>query len=205
MKMIVRRPLVSTLVAAAVGGAVAPSRAAAQTYDYRLGQSFTAPLTAAPLLEQLVVAGAGIGGAKTGAVHYEAAIFSFVGGARTGPALFRQSLGTSFSGVTLGPNLALLPGGTYAVLFGDDAGATGNYTGRFFVDSYAGGSALFCFGLPPGASCDPPAGPNDMTDFAVTFGTAATTTPEPGSLALTAGGVLALVGAARRRRDAGRA
>lgn len=159
-----------------------------------IGQSFTAPVVGSTLLQQLTVGATGHSG-TAGSSAYTVQIFAYSGSALVGSSLFSQSLGSSFNGYTLSPNITLTNGATYAVVV---ANVPGGVQTTNSTDTYTGGIAITC--LSP-SSCSPRSGTTDLVGFGLQFG-AASTVPEPTTVALVAVGVFGVMGAARRRHSA---
>ena len=88
----------------------------------------------------------------------------------------------------------------------DNSGATHSYTGASLASEFglnATGSTSYYvnFFATPGTTFTA-AGFGSANQFAFEFDNVATATPEPGTVAMLAGGLLVLAGAVRRRRKA---
>ncbi|HSU97764.1 MAG TPA: PEP-CTERM sorting domain-containing protein [Gemmatimonadaceae bacterium] len=174
----------SKILFAVTAVAVATAPVGAQSY---WGQTFTVPGTPNIFLQSVSAPGFH----ATQGTNYVAQIFAVDGTNLTGPSLFQQALPSSFSGFSLTPNINLTPGGLFAVVVNAQLGL-----GTFADQGFADGALIYCASS---STCNAISGDDfDSQGFSVQFG-AATTTPEPGSLALLATGLVGLVPVARRK------
>ena len=219
------RPLAAVVTAALA--LAAASSAGAQTIDTRSshqtelfsnfgiqGQSFTVPIGSSVLDSYSFWVGA----TTTGASYtFETSIYAFGGSGPTGPALFTSDTRTSGGSITesvredyVTGGLALTPGAVYIAMIRtiDRSEVHTGFTlaaPLTFGSTYAGGQVYAATGA---WVADPTLGTYTTNLFGagtdlkfVAQFSAATTVPEPATVLLVGGGLLAL-GAVRRRRRA---
>ena len=174
-----------------------------------IAQTFVAPV-GSPFLQSFTFLLADyVNGAD---LRLRGAVYAFDGDRLSGPALYESDLLPGSTAFDLEPmtfggtlNLALAPATTYALVLSSIEGTPDfalNFFGATAADTYAGGEllastetttpALFV----PGAFAPIPGSPDAA--FQATF--TASAVPEPATVVLVGGGLLALAGVARRRR-----
>ncbi len=179
-------------------------QAIAQVTTPAFGQTFTAPLDATGMLGfSFFLATNGDGPPST----YRAYLMRWNGARGEGPVLYASAVRNAAaccSFVEASFVLADLPivGGASYVAFIDQLSGTvingGAAVGGAFVNSYAGGSAVFTTCATTPTSCDWGIQASRDVEFTATFSRSAVV-PEPSTLALAAAGMSALIVIGRRR------